>query len=151
MFHSNWFLCSWGCVCFGLRIVYGNFNYGSSTSKLQYSHQRTFDSRISLYNEKARSKAWSSMAQESPSTKHQNLTSVDTIDEKSETERERKIEWWVRDFRDCLNWKVCGYCLNWKVCFVGVGKNERKNKGMEALCWRKNLEWRDEENRKKEN
>ena len=29
---------------------------------------------------------------------------------------------------------VCGYCLNWKVCFTGVGKNERKNEEMEALC-----------------
>ena len=32
--------------------------------------------------------------------------------------KERKTEWWVRDFGDCLNWKVCGYCLNWKVCFL---------------------------------
>ena len=30
-------------------------------------------------------------------------------------------------------------------------KNERKNEEMEALCWRKNEEWRDEENRKKGN
>ena len=35
--------------------------------------------------------------------------------------KERKTEWWVRDFGDCLNWKVCGYCLNWKVCYLILG------------------------------
>ena len=65
--------------------------------------QRIFDSRIFFYGEKARSKAWSSVAQASPPTKPRNLTFVDAFDEKSETKRERKTKWWVRDFGDCLN------------------------------------------------
>jgi len=48
-----------------------------------------FDSRISPYGEKARSKAWSSVAQASPPTKHRNSTSADAIDENLKLKREK--------------------------------------------------------------
>ena len=76
----------------------------------------------------------------------------------------RRIEWWVRDFGDCLNWKVCGYCLNWKVCFlkslflekfVSLESEKMKERMKKFRLYveekMKNEEWRDEENRKKDN
>ena len=58
-----------------------------SDPKSLIDDQRTFDSRISPYGEKARSKAWSSVAQASPPTKHLNSTSADAIDENLNLQR----------------------------------------------------------------